>query len=63
MLLITAFDETVYEYPVADAEQAVTEIMAAAEKSLVNQMLRVKNVASGQMETISVKAILKIKQK
>ena len=62
-LLITTFDETVYEYPVDDITQAVTEIIKANEKSSINKMLKVKNVESGENEIISVKAIMKMKQK
>lgn len=62
MLLISTFDETQYEYSSND-EDLINDIMVAAANPMINKMLRVINVANGQSEIISVKAIMKIQIK
>ena len=41
----------------------ITKIMNFAEKATINKMLSVKNISTGEEEFISVKSIMKIKQK
>lgn len=62
-ILITTFDETEYKYPTADPKSEIAEIVKFAEKATINKILPVTNVSTGEQEFISVKSIMKIKQK
>lgn len=60
IIIISTFADEKYDYVAADANKAIAEIMAAAEKTMVNKMLQVKDHATGQPAIISVKAIMKM---
>ena len=62
-ILITTFDETNYEYVTDNPRGEITKIMNFAENATINKMLSVKNISTGEEEFISVKSIMKIKQK
>lgn len=62
-ILITTFDEINYEYVTDNPRGEITKIMNFAEKATINKMLSVKNISTGEEEFISVKSIMKIKQK
>lgn len=60
IIIISTFADEKYDYVAADANKAIAEIMAAAEKTMVNKMLQVKDHTTGQPAIISVKAIMKM---
>lgn len=62
ILLATFPDETKYEYSSPDS-QIIEDIMQAAANPTINKMLQVKNIATQQIEIISVKAIMKMQVK
>ncbi|GAA0867959.1 hypothetical protein GCM10008918_05470 [Lactobacillus kefiranofaciens subsp. kefiranofaciens] len=61
-ILLATFDETKYEYSSPDS-QIIEDIMQAAANPTINKMLQVKNIATQQIEIISVKAIMKMQVK
>ena len=63
IIIISTFADEKYDYVAADANKAIAEIMAAAEKTMVNKMLQVKDHTTGQPAIISVKAIMKMECK
>ncbi|MCH3996076.1 MAG: hypothetical protein LKE67_00280 [Lactobacillus amylovorus] len=60
IIIISTFADEKYDYVAADAKKAIADIMAAAEKTMVNKMLPVKDHTTGQPAIISVKAIMKM---
>ena len=63
IIIISTFADEKYDYVAADANKAIAEIIAAAEKTMVNKMLQVKDHTTGQPAIISVKAIMKMECK
>ena len=56
IIIISTFADEKYDYVAADVKKAIAEIIAAAEKTMVNKMLQVKDHTTGQPAIISVKA-------
>ncbi|WP_304227714.1 molybdenum ABC transporter ATP-binding protein [Lactobacillus kitasatonis] len=59
-IIISTFADEKFDYATDDAKKAIADIMAAAEKTMVNKMLPVKDHTTGQPAIISVKAIMKM---